>query len=202
MLLSTRALTKKGRAITKKVFFKDVKGIAESITFLPAYHRSFTIVMHDQGKPKTCSRVGVIFNVKFLLLFEMTKANIQMKKQLLIPFTAVVLALVLTVGSAFTNRGENRKSTATPFYFHYTGSPGSEDDELLWEEINSTQYGTTYAGCNKAYDGCRLITENTQMDGTQRRPQLVEVDVVSGHKNPKTSVTSGVTEVGLLNNNP
>ena len=69
-----------------------------------------------------------------------------MKKQLLIPLTAVVLAFVLAVGSAFTDPGENKKSAPTPFYFHYAGSPGSEDNELLWEEINSTQYGTTYAG--------------------------------------------------------
>jgi hypothetical protein len=44
----------KGGSITKKVFLNDVKGIAERITALPSYYRSFTIVMRDQAKPKTC----------------------------------------------------------------------------------------------------------------------------------------------------
>lgn len=122
-----------------------------------------------------------------------------MKKQVIIPVAFVILALVFAVGSAFS---DGEKETFTPSYFHFDGSPGQEEDETLWSQITEDEYTIDYAGCNKDNDGCRLRTDSVQTVAGVMRPKLVEVDEVGSHKNPKTSLISGVTAVGQLNPNP
>lgn len=127
-----------------------------------------------------------------------------MKKTFALPFVAVVAMLAFTVMlSAFTGQPSGVSTSAAlktiPNYFHFTGTPGQEDDETRWEQITQEQYEETYSDCNKVQDGCRLITSNTQIIAGVVRPQLVEVIIVGLHKNPKTSTLSGVTAVGNKN---
>ena len=122
-----------------------------------------------------------------------------MKKQVMIPVAFVILALVFAVGSAFSGGEKDKKIPLTPRYFHFEGSPGQEDDETHCAVLSSTQYNTTYAGCYKSYVGCKLRTVSVQTINNVLRPKLVEVTMVGEHKNPITSESSGVDDVGLLN---
>lgn len=125
-----------------------------------------------------------------------------MKKQVMIPVAFVILALVFAVGSAFSGGEKDKKIPFTPRYFHFDGSPGQEEDETLWSQITEDEYTIDYAGCNKDNDGCRLRTDSVQTVAGVMRPKLVEVNIVGTHKNPKTSLISGVTDVGQLTPNP
>ncbi|MET0634560.1 MAG: hypothetical protein ABWZ25_00950 [Chitinophagaceae bacterium] len=115
----------------------------------------------------------------------------------------VAMAIAFTI-SAFIGKSSAKENTdpgqlPVSTYFRFMGTPGQEDDETKWSEITQGEYDEL-SQCSNLNDGCRLITEKTQLVASALRPQLVEVTISGAHKNPKTSALSGVTAVG--NKNP
>ncbi|RYY59913.1 MAG: hypothetical protein EOO05_11730 [Chitinophagaceae bacterium] len=125
-----------------------------------------------------------------------------MTNKFALPVFAVIAIIGAFTMSAFNNKtaGIETKSpvSQTETFFQFAGTPGQEEDETKWNQITEAAYDAL-TGCNKTNDGCRLTTTSTQMISSVLRPQLVEVTISGLHKNPKTSVASGVTEVGNAN---
>lgn len=120
---------------------------------------------------------------------------------------AVTAALTFTLVASAFEKSDNSaaemmegKVFYAPTYFHFIGSPGQEEDVEKWQQISEEDYELIYGACNNANDGCRLKTDSVQTISGVIRPKLVEVNISGLHKNPKTSLLSGVTAVG--NQNP
>lgn len=119
---------------------------------------------------------------------------------------AVIAALTMTLTVSAFKQSDNLsngkiegKAFYAPTYFHFIGTPGQEDDETKWEQISEEDYELIYGACNNENDGCRLKTDSVQTISGVMRPKLVEVNISGLHKNPKTSLLSGVTAVGNQN---
>jgi len=120
-----------------------------------------------------------------------------MTNKFALPVFAVIAILGAFTMSAFSKKSAEMLSPNEPklvnTYFQFMGAPGQEDDETKWSQITPAEYSDL--SCPGNADGCALITSTTQTIGSVLRPQLVEVNIVNGHKNPKT--TGGVSQVRL-----
>ncbi len=121
----------------------------------------------------------------------------------ILPLLAIAVLTFVLAAQAFSGKQHPEKENSfAPHYFKFVGVPGEEDDESKWEEIAEPEYLGLIAECNLFYDGCVIRTDSTQTIAMETRPKLVEVIEILGHKNPIESQESGVTEVGLRNQNP
>lgn len=87
-----------------------------------------------------------------------------MKLNKTMPLFAIVVALALGIGSfAFSQKNDKNEKAVTEkkevlenYYYNFTGSPGQEDNEALWELIEDDDFENST--CNKEKNGCVIKT--------------------------------------------
>ncbi len=83
------------------------------------------------------------------------------------------------------------------YYFYFTGSPGQEDDESLWVELEDED-AFDQAFCPGTKNGCVLATTSiTGTSGVDARPSVVNTEGEGSEMTPITG--GGVTDLRYRN---
>lgn len=103
-----------------------------------------------------------------------------MKKNVAVPLFAIIVSLAIGLGSLAFSQKSNEKAKVQPdteavfanYYYRFTGNPGEEDNESLWELIDDEEF--VESPCNQAKNGC-VIKTISSTSPAPTHPALVPV---------------------------
>lgn len=127
-----------------------------------------------------------------------------MTTKITIPVFAAIAAIAIAFGTmSFSPEKVNdteKKIAKAPvfanYYYQFTGSPGQEDDESLWQLISESDY--LESTCNKNKNGC-VIKTISSAGSAPSHPALVPV---SGSGSSMTPVVDGTNIAAAKFKNP
>ncbi|MBN8876912.1 MAG: hypothetical protein J0I32_05150 [Sphingobacteriales bacterium] len=125
-----------------------------------------------------------------------------MKTKITITFFATLFAIAIC-GMAYTPKEKIRSQQKTDkavvfanYYYRFTGSPGQEDDESLWELISDVDFNNST--CDEEKNGCVIRTISSAATAPAH-PDLVPV---SGTGSAMTPVIDNVNVNAAKFKNP
>lgn len=103
-----------------------------------------------------------------------------MKTNITVPIFAIIVSIAIGAGSIAFSQKSNDTAKVAPgteavfanYYYRFTGDPGEEDNESLWELIDDEEF--LESSCNQAKNGCVIKTVSSATSAPEH-PALVPV---------------------------
>ncbi len=87
-----------------------------------------------------------------------------MKTNITVPLFAIIVSIAIGAGSiAFSQKSkkalpdlQEKETVLNNYYYSFTGSPGQEDDETLWQLVTESFFNNS--ACDAEKNGCVIKT--------------------------------------------